>query len=125
MKLYSDDPHTKFGIDEVYIHKNFELNLLDKLQQRATLSFDPEEVVVKNNVSHDMILIFHKRVPSKSMIYRFLEFLNQYSDKEDYIKSNALDNEDELFEAIKVKKFFLISHRILSKEVYSPQSNES
>lgn len=124
MNPYNDDPHTQFGIDEIYIYKGFELNLLNKLQQRATLSLDPEETIVKNNVSHDMILIFHKHVPSKNLTYRFLEFLNQYSDKEFYIKSNTLDNEDELFEAVKLKKFFLVSHRMLSKETYCPETSK-
>jgi len=120
MTSYEDDPHSKFGIDEIYIQEGFDLDLLNKLHQRATLSLDCEETIVQKNVSHDMILIFHKRVPSKNMIYRFLQFLNQYDDKDFYIKSNTLLNEEELFEAIKLKKFVLVTHRTLSKETYSP-----
>ena len=122
MKSYDDDPHSQFGIDEIYIQKDFEQNLLNKFQQRAALSLDSDETVVRNNVTHDMILVFHKRVPNKSLIYRFLEFLNQYPDKEFYIKSNTLDDEEELFEAVKLKKYFLVTHKTLSKEIYSPES---
>lgn len=123
MTLLNDDPHTIFGIDEVYIQKSFDLNLLGKLQQRAALSLDSEETVVQNNVSCDMILVFHKRVQNKSMIYRFLKFLNQYAEKEDFIRSNTLLNEEELFEAIKSKKFVLVTQKTLAKDTYSPTLN--
>ena len=118
--LHENNPHVQFGIDEIYIHKGLALNLLNKLQQRAVLSLDSEDTIVQNNVSQDMILIFHKRVPSKNLIYRFLGFLNKYAEKEHYIKSNTLLNEEELFEAIKSKKFVLVTHKTLSKEIYCP-----
>ena len=118
---YDDNPHTKFGIDEVYINKEFAINLMDKLQQRAVFSLDSDDNIVHKNVSHDMILIFHKKVPSKNLIYRFLEFLHQYPSKEDYVKSNTLLNdEEELFAAIKLQKFVFVTHKTLSKETYSP-----
>jgi hypothetical protein len=113
-------PQTKFGIDEVYIHEGFPDDLLEKLQQRAVISLDSEDTVVLNNVSHDMILIFRKRVASQNIIYRFLEYLHQYSDKENFIRSNTLLNEEELFSAIKLKNFVLVTHRILPKEACSP-----
>lgn len=112
--------HVKFGIDEVYIHEGFPYNLLEKLHQRAILSLDAEDDIVLKHASHDMILIFHNRVPNQNLIYRFLEFFDKNVDKANYIKSNTLINEEELFMAIKSKKFILVTHRILLKETYSP-----
>lgn len=113
--------HTQFGIDEVYIHEGFALNLLEKLQQRAALSLDAEDNIVLNHASHDMILIFYKRVPSQYLIYKFLKFLDQHDDKENFIKSNTLLNEEELFSAIKSKNFVLVTPKILPKENHSPR----
>lgn len=112
--------HAKFGIDEIYIHEGFTCGLLEKLHQRAVFSLDAEDNIVQKYTSHDMILIFHNRVPSQSLIYRFLQFLDQKADKESFIKSNTLLNEEELFSTIKSKKFILVTHRILLKEIYSP-----
>jgi hypothetical protein len=112
--------HSKFGIDEIYIHQGFTSNLLEKLHRRAVFSLDAEDNVVQKHVSHDMILIFHKQVSNQSLIYRFLSFLHQYADKENFIKSNTLLNEDELFLSLKSKKFVLVTHKILLKETYHP-----
>jgi hypothetical protein len=106
----------KFGIDEIYIIKDLSPNLLEKLYQRATLSLDAEDPIVLRHVSHDMVLIFYKRVPSQSFIYRFLQFVDQLKEKDDFIKSNTLINEEELFSAIKLKNYVLVTHRILVKE---------
>lgn len=110
----------KFGFDEIYIHEGFTLGLLEQLQQRALFSLDAEDTIVQKYAAHDMILIFHTRTPNRSLIYRFLEFLNQDKEKENFIQSNTLFNEEELFQAIKSKKFVLVTHRILLKETYSP-----
>ena len=56
-----------------------------------------------------MILIFYKRMPSPSVIYRFLEALAKHPDRANFIKSNTLINEEELFAAIKEKKFALVT----------------
>ncbi len=112
--------HAKFGIDEIYIHEGVTYGLLNKLHQRAVFSLDAEDNIVQKYVTHDMILIFYKQVPSQSLIYRFLKFLNQDVDKENFIKSNTLLNEEELFSTIKSKEFVLITHRILLQETYNP-----
>ena len=110
----------KFGIDEIYIRENFTANLLDKLQQRAALTLDAEDNIVQKYTSHDMVLIFYKEVPTHSLLYRFLKFLSQDVKKDSFIESHTLDDEEDLFPAIKSKKFVLITHRVLSKAVYSP-----
>jgi hypothetical protein len=112
--------HAQFGIDEIYIHEGFNYSLLEKLHQRAVFSLDAEDNIVQKYASHDMILIFHKQVPSQSLIYRFLKFFDQNVDKENFIKSNTLLNEEELFSTIKSKKFVLVTHRILLKKTYIP-----
>ena len=83
-------------------------------------SLDGEDNIVQKYASHDMILIFYSQVPSQSLIYRFLKFFNQDVDKENFIKSNTLLNEEELFSAIKSKKFVLVTHRMLLKEISIP-----
>ena len=110
----------QFGIDEIYFHEGFPYILLEKLQRLAELSLDAEDNIVLKHVSHDMILIFYKQVPTQSRIYRFLTSLNQHKGKENFIKSNTLLNEEELFSAIKSKKYVLITHRFLLKETYNP-----
>ena len=65
-----------------------------------------------------MILIFYNQAPSQNLIYRFLKFLDQDKNKESFIKSNTLLNEEELFSAIKSKNFVLVTHRNLVKETY-------
>lgn len=110
----------KYGIDEIYIHEGLEYSLLEKLHQRAIFSLDAEDNIIRKFASHDMILIFHKQVPSQSIIYQFLKFLDKDPGKESFIKSNTLINEDELFLAIKSKKFVLVTHRKLLKNTYSP-----
>lgn len=109
----------KFGIDEIYIHDRFAYILLEKLHQRAVFSLDAEDNIIQKYTSHDMILIFHNKVSSRHLIYRFLEFVNKDVNKESFIKSHTLLNEDELFSTIKSKKFVLITHRNLLKETYS------
>lgn len=110
----------KFGIDEIYIHEEFSDNLLHKLHQRAVFSLDAADNIVLKHASHDMILIFHNRVPSQSFIYRFLKFFDDYGDKENFINSNTLLNTEELFSAIKSKDFVLVTHRILLEKINSP-----
>lgn len=112
----------KFGIDEIYIHEGLTYSLLEKLHQRAILILDADDKIVLKHASHDMILIFHKRVSTQSLIYQFLKFFDEHTDKENFIKSNTLLNEEELFSTIKSKKFVLITHRFLLKETYSPAS---
>lgn|SRR5690606_6726557 len=116
------EPHTQFGIDEVYLHSGFPQLLLGKLQQCAALCLDAEDTIVHNNVSGDMVLVFRKRVQSKNMLYRYLEFINRYPDRERYLEENTLINEDELLEAVKTKTFVLVTSKILPKEFYSPEA---
>ncbi len=112
--------HAKFGVDEVYVHEGFTYDLLEKLQQRALLSLDAEDKIVLKHASHDIVLVFYNRVPNQSLIYRFLAFFDQDTDKENFIKSNTLLNEEELFSTIKARKFVLITRKILLKKAYSP-----
>ena len=109
----------KFGIDEIYIHEGFTYSLLEKLYQRAVFSLDAEDNIVQKYVSLDIVLIFRK-APTPSLIYRFLKFLDQDKNRENFIKSNTLINEEDLFSAIKSKNFVLVTHRNLVKETYSP-----
>ena len=120
MSFYDNYALAKFGIDEIYVHKGLSDNLLEKLYQRAVFCLDAEESVIQKYVSHDIVLIFYNQVPSQGVIYRFLKFLDQDRNKEDFIKSNTLINEDELFSAIKSKKFVLVTHKTLVKETYIP-----
>jgi ribosomal protein L16 Arg81 hydroxylase len=117
MSLQENDILSRFGIDEIYFYNGFSANLLEKLHQRAVLSLDASDAIVLNHVFHDMILIFHKKVPSQNLLYRFLKFLHLYADKENFIKSNTLLNADELFSAIKSKNYALITHRTLTHEI--------
>jgi hypothetical protein len=110
----------KFGIDEIYIHKGLSYDLLEKLNQRSVFTLDAEDPLVQKYASHDMILIFYKQAPGSSLIRRFLKFLDQDENKQNFIKSNTLINEQELYSAIKSKKFGLITHRTLVKEIYNP-----
>ena len=112
--------HAKFGIDEIYVHERFALDLLEKLQRRAAFSLDAEDAVVHTHATHDFILIFHKQIPNRSLIYRFLKFLNQDVHKEEFIKSNTLMNEEELYLAIKNKTFVLVTPATVVKETYIP-----
>lgn len=109
------EAHLQFGIDEVYIHAGLDFNILKKLQQRAEFTFDTNDTIVQKNVGCDMVFIFHKRMPSKNFIYRFLEFLKNHPSQElDFKRLYTLLNEEELFEAIKTKKFVLVSYRDIS-----------
>jgi len=112
--------HAKFGIDEIYIHEKFTHSLLEKLHQRALFSLDAEDNIVQKYATHDMVLVFYDQIPSQSLIYRFLKFISQDACRESFIESNTLFDEEELFPAIKSKKFILITHRTLLKETYSP-----
>jgi hypothetical protein len=112
------EAHAQFGIDEVYILDGLDESVLRKLQQRAELTLDSNNIIVKNNVSYDMIFIFHKRVANTSLIYRFLEFLRKNPSKEkDFKKLYKLINQEEIFEAIKTKKYVLVTLRDLSSEL--------
>ena len=111
------DAHMRFGIDEVYFHTGLTQDLLQKLYQRARLSLDGENHIVQKHVTHDMILIFHKQEPINSLIYQFLKSIDQQRDKKNYIESNTLLNEEELFSAIKSKTFVLVTHRVLLKDI--------
>ncbi|MEC7839761.1 MAG: hypothetical protein VX777_06960 [Chlamydiota bacterium] len=109
------DAHVQFGIDEVYIIEGIDLSILNKLQLRAEETLDSNDTIVKNNALYDMIFIFHKRVASASALYRFLEFLKKNPSKEkDFKKFYELINPEEIFEAVKSKKYVLISSRDLS-----------
>ena len=110
----------KFGIDEIYIHEGLPFPLLEKLHQRAAFSLDAENSIIEKYVSHDIVLIFRNLAPTPSLIYQFLKFLDQDKNRENFIKSNTLINEEELFSAIKSKNFVLVTHRNLVKETYSP-----
>ncbi|MBA3237171.1 MAG: hypothetical protein H0T62_02330 [Parachlamydiaceae bacterium] len=110
----------KFGIDEIFIHEEFTNTLLEKLKQRAAFSLDGEDNVVQKYAMHDMILIFRNELPSPSLIYRFLKFLDQDVGKANFIKSNILCDENELFPSIKIKNYILITPRILLKEMNNP-----
>jgi len=111
----------KFGIDEIYIHEGLSQSLIDKLYQRSLFSLDAEDAVIKKYASHDMVLIFNKTSPNRSLIHRFFKFIDEDKNKDDFIKSNLLINEEELFSAIKSKKFVLVTYGILVKETYSPK----
>jgi len=112
--------HAKFGIDEIYIHEGLSPSLLEKLHRRAMFSLDADDPIIQKYVSNDMILIFHNQTPTHSLIYRFLKFLDQDKNREHFIKSNTLINEEELFSAIKSKDYVLVTHRTLVKETYTP-----
>ena len=111
--------HAKFGIDEIYIHEGLSYSLLEKLHQRAVFSLDAEDPIIQKYVSHDIVLIFHNLSPTPSLVYRFLKFLHQDKNKENFIKSNTLINEEEFFSAIKSKNFVLVTQRNLVKETYA------
>lgn len=113
--------HAKFGIDEIYIHEGFPNSWLEKIHQRAAFCLDAENNIVQKLVTHDMILIFYKQVPTASKIYQFLKFLDQDVNKKSFIKSNTLCNEEEMeevFSAIKSKKYVLVTHRMLLKDTF-------
>ncbi len=123
MSFQENYAHAKFGIDEVYFHEGLPYSLLEKLYQRAVFSLDADDSMIQKYASHDMVLIFHKLNPNRSLIYRFLEFLDKDENRQDYIESNRLINEEELFLAIKSKKFILVTHSTLVKTTYSPPLN--
>lgn len=103
----------KFGIDELYIHAGFSRDLLDKLHQRAAYSLDGDDAVISKYASHDMVLIFYKAVPAPGMLYRFLKFVDQDPKREDFIESNLLIDDEELYPAIKLKTYVLITPKRL------------
>lgn len=110
----------KFGISEIYFHKNFTHNLLEKLFRSSEYTLDGEDNIVLKFASHDIIFIFNKQAPSNSIIYRFLKALDQDKNKDNFIESNTLLNEDELFSAVKSKTFVLVTPKVLVKETYDP-----
>lgn len=105
----------KFGINELYIYEEFEPSILDKLCQRAALTLDGEDNVIKNHLSNDMILVFNKKTPSCSVIYQFLKYLDTYSKKADFIESNALSRDEakEIFTVMKSKQYVLLTKKKL------------
>lgn len=106
----------KFGIDEIYFHSALSDLLLEKLYQRAAICLDAEDDLIQKYVAHDMILIFQRQSPNQSLIYRFIKTLAQDPHRDNFIKDNTLLNEEELFSAIKSKRFVLITYRTLVKE---------
>ncbi len=120
MSLSDNYIQEKFGIDEIYLHETLSYDLLQKLHQRSLFSIDIESKTVEKYAPCDMVLIFYKQTPSQSLIYRFLKFLDQYKQKEAFINSNSLETEDELFSAVKSKKYVLITPKELIKESYLP-----
>lgn len=112
-----NDAHVQFGISEVYIHPSFDFNLLKKLQQRAEITLEGTDPIVSKYMSYDMIVFFQKGISNQNFIYRFLKFLNDNPTKErDFKEAHTLLNEEELFDAIKLKNFTLITHRNLLDE---------
>jgi len=105
--------HSQFGIDEIYFHEDLDYALLEKLHSRAMLSLDCSDNVVQKYTSHDMILVFSRQAPNNSIIYRFLESLDKYPGKKDFIKDNTILNQKELFDSVKTKNFVLVTHRNL------------
>lgn len=110
----------KFGIDEIYFLKSLPYDLLEKLHRWASLSLDAENPIILKHVSQDMVLIFHKQIPSQSLIYRFVEQLDKDKSKQEFIQSNTLINQDELLAAIKSQKYVLITPKTLIKTTYEP-----
>lgn len=110
----------KFGISEIYFHKGFTSTLLEKLFRQSEYTLDGEDNIALKYASHDIIFIFHKQIQSSSIIYRFLKALDLDKNKGDFIESNTLINEKELFDAIKSKSFVLVTPRVLVKETYDP-----
>jgi hypothetical protein len=106
----------KFGIDEIYFSKKMSDAFLQKFYHRALLCMDGEDNIVLKYASHDMILVFYKNAPTPSLIYRFLKFFDQYHAKEDFIESNTLLDEEELFSTVKTKNFVLLTSKVLLKE---------
>lgn len=104
--------HLQFGIDEVYVINGLSTSTLDKLRQRAELTLDATDTIVKNNVSCDMILLFHKKRINRSLIYRFLEHLKKNPSKEaDFKNLYTLNNPDELFEHMKSRNYVLVCQK--------------
>lgn len=111
----------KFGIDEIYIHAGFTELLREKMHRRAAFILDGEDEIVKKYVSHDIVLIFNKQIPSPSVIYRFLKCLDQDTKKDKFIEANLVTDGEELFAAIKLKKYVLVTAKVLLKETYLPE----
>jgi hypothetical protein len=109
-----DNQHRQFGIDEIYFHKGLDYALLKKLQQRACITLDSTDNIILKYATYDSILIFYSQFPSPSLIYKFLKFLHQNPQKEIYVTSNTLLNEDEMFDVIKSKTFALVTYRDIS-----------
>lgn len=118
--MLQDNTLAKFGIDEIYIYKNLSYDLLEKLNQRALFTLDGEDSLVQKLLTHDMLLIFNKSAPTNSLIYRFLTSLDRDIHKNSFIESNLLDSEEELLSIYKQKKFVLLTHRNLPKNMHNP-----
>lgn len=104
MPLINPRLHEAYGIDEIYFHPHLDSSLLKKLELRAQFTIDRLGPA-------DIILIYYKKSPDPFSIKRFIKLVQ--NDRE-YIESNTLLNEEELFEAIKSKNYVLITSRDLS-----------
>jgi hypothetical protein len=107
--------HLAYGIDEVYLHKSLDLSLLEKLQQRASLTLDGSSSLIRKYAAYDMVLISY-RPPNRDMIIKFLKHLSQSPHKEQYYESNVLLNPDDLFDAVKTRSFTLVTGSVISEE---------
>ena len=112
----------KFGISEIYFHKGFTSHLLEKLFRQSEYSLDGEDNIALKYASHDILFIFNKQVQSSSIIYRFLKTLAQDKNRDNFIESNTLINEGELFAAIKSKTFVLVTPQVIVKDTYVPST---
>lgn len=110
----------KFGISEIYFHKEFTSTLLEKLFRQSEYTLDGEDNIALKYATNDIVFIFHHQVQSSSIIYRFLKALDLDKNRESFIESNTLLNENELLAALKSKSFVLVTHRVLVKETYDP-----
>jgi hypothetical protein len=84
---------------------------LKKLQQRAAVTLDSTDAIAAKHCVNDMILMYDRSQVNQRMIYGFLKFLSQMANKNEFVTSHTLLNDEELFDAIKSKTFALVTHR--------------